>query len=40
VRALGDVIAFCPPLVISDAEIRAITGRFGEALDAAAAKLS
>jgi 4-aminobutyrate--pyruvate transaminase len=40
VRALGDVIAFCPPLVISDAEIKAITARFGEALDAAAAKLS
>lgn len=39
VRALGDTIAFCPPLIISDAEIKAVTARFGEALDAAAAKL-
>ncbi len=39
VRALGDVIAFCPPLIISDAEIKSVTARFGEALDAAAARL-
>lgn len=39
VRALGDTIAFCPPLIISDAEIKAVTAGFGEALDAAAAKL-
>ena len=39
VRALGDVVAFCPPLIISDEEIKAVTARFGEALDAAAAKL-
>lgn len=39
VRALGDTIAFCPPLVISGTELRAVVDRFGEALDAAAAKL-
>ncbi|HNR76009.1 MAG TPA: aminotransferase [Parvularculaceae bacterium] len=39
VRALGDTIAFCPPLIISDKELRAVVDRFGEALDAAAKKL-
>ncbi len=39
VRALGDTIAFCPPLVITDVELRAVVDRFGEALDAAASKL-
>jgi 4-aminobutyrate--pyruvate transaminase len=39
VRALGDTVAFCPPLIIPDTELRAVVDRFGEALDAAAAKL-
>lgn len=39
VRALGDSIAFCPPLVIPESELRDVVDRFGEALDAAAAKL-
>ncbi len=39
VRALGDTVAFCPPLMIPDTELRAVVDRFGEALDAAAAKL-
>jgi len=39
VRALGDTIAFCPPLVISDKEMRAVVDRFGEALDAAEKRL-
>ncbi len=39
VRALGDTIAFCPPLIISDDELRTVVVRFGEALDAAQAKL-
>lgn len=39
VRALGDTIAFCPPLIIPDTELRDVVERFGEALDAAAAKL-
>jgi 4-aminobutyrate--pyruvate transaminase len=39
VRALGDTVAFCPPLIITDAELRTVVDRFGEALDAAAAKL-
>lgn len=39
VRALGDVIAFCPPLIISDNELKTVAARFGEALDAAAARL-
>ena len=39
VRALGDVIAFCPPLIITEDEMKIVTARFGEALDVAAAKL-
>ena len=39
VRALGDTVAFCPPLIIPDAELRAVVERFGDALDAAAAQL-
>ncbi len=39
VRALGDTIAFCPPLVIGEDELRAVVARFGEALDAALKKL-
>ena len=32
IRAIGDVIAFCPPLVISPADIDQIFDRFGRAL--------
>ena len=32
-RALGDAVAFCPPLVISEAEIDEILDAFGRALD-------
>ena len=39
VRALGDTIAFCPPLIISDRELSAVVERFGGALDAAAKRL-
>ncbi|OFX06143.1 MAG: aminotransferase [Alphaproteobacteria bacterium RIFCSPHIGHO2_12_FULL_63_12] len=39
VRALGDTVAFCPPLIIPDAELRAVVERFGDALDAAAKQL-
>jgi len=35
VRAIGDRIAFTPPLIISDAELREMCARFGRALDAA-----
>jgi len=33
VRAMGDVIAFCPPLIIQDDEIDMMFERFGRALD-------
>ena len=33
VRAIGDTIAFCPPLIISDAELQALLQRFARALD-------
>ena len=36
VRALGDSIAFSPPLIVKEAEIDAILDRFGEALRATA----
>ena len=36
----GDIIAFCPPLIISEAEIDELWSRFGAALDDAAAKLA
>lgn len=39
VRALGDTVAFCPPLVITDVELRAVVDRFGDSLDAATVKL-
>ncbi len=40
VRAIaGDIIAFSPPLIISETEIDEMLGRFGSALDATAAKL-
>jgi 4-aminobutyrate--pyruvate transaminase len=34
----GDIIALCPPLIVTEAEIDEIWKRFGAALDAAAAK--
>ena len=33
VRAIGDVIAFSPPLVISAAELELLVARFARALD-------
>lgn len=33
VRAIGDTIAFCPPLIISDGEIQELLRRFSRALD-------
>ncbi len=33
VRAIGDVIAFCPPLIVSDDEVGEIFERFGRSLD-------
>jgi len=33
VRAMGDVMAFCPPLIISDDEVGEIFDRFGRSLD-------
>ena len=38
-RAMGDALAFCPPLVISDAEIDMVLETTGKALDAAARDL-
>jgi len=35
VRAIGDRIAFTPPLIITEAEIGEMCRRFGEGLDAA-----
>ncbi|MFQ5764480.1 MAG: aminotransferase class III-fold pyridoxal phosphate-dependent enzyme, partial [Rhodospirillales bacterium] len=35
IRAMIDTIAFCPPLIISEAEIDDMLDRFGRALDAA-----
>ncbi len=37
IRAIGDVVAFCPPLVITAAEIDAMFDRFGRALARASA---
>lgn len=34
VRALGDTIAFCPPLIVSPSNVEEIVSRFGEALEA------
>ena len=33
VRAIGDVLAFCPPLIVSDDEVGEIFDRFGRSLD-------
>jgi len=35
VRALGDTIAFCPPLIITEAEIRELFARYAAAFEAA-----
>jgi 4-aminobutyrate---pyruvate transaminase len=35
VRAIGDTIAFCPPLIITEAEIDEMLERFGKSLDEA-----
>ena len=32
VRALGDTIAFSPPLIIEESEVDIVLDRFGEAL--------
>jgi 4-aminobutyrate---pyruvate transaminase len=41
VRPLGgDILAFCPPLVVSEAEIDEIWSRFGAALDEASIQLA
>ncbi len=39
IRAIGDRIAFTPPLIITEAEIGAMCQRFGRALDLAAERL-
>jgi 4-aminobutyrate--pyruvate transaminase len=39
IRAIGDIIAFCPPLIISEGEIVELTNRFAAALDETAAEL-
>ena len=33
IRASGDTIAFCPPLIINEAEIDMMLERFSQALD-------
>ncbi|MDB5405065.1 MAG: aspartate aminotransferase family protein, partial [Rhodopila sp.] len=40
VRAIGDRIAFTPPLIITEAEIDDMCGRFGRGLDAVAASIN
>ena len=39
VRAIGDTIAFCPPLIISETEIEEMLARFRRALDDTASEL-
>ena len=38
-RAIGDTLALCPPLIISDDEIDQVFDRLGAALDRTAAEL-
>lgn len=38
-RNMGDALAFCPPLIISDAEIDTLLGRLEQALDSVAAEV-
>jgi 4-aminobutyrate--pyruvate transaminase len=33
VRAIGDTIAFCPPMIIEAAQIKEMIARFSRALD-------
>ncbi|EWY39385.1 aminotransferase [Skermanella stibiiresistens SB22] len=40
VRAMGDTIGFCPPLVITAAELDDLVDRFGKALDATLAMVT
>ena len=39
IRALGDTLGICPPLIVSDAEIDQLFDRLGTALDRTAAEL-
>ena len=39
-RALGDTVAFCPPLIITSDEIDEMLRRFGKALDETASAVS
>jgi 4-aminobutyrate--pyruvate transaminase len=39
VRNIGDSIAFCPPLVITDAQVDELFTKFGRALDEAFTRL-
>lgn len=39
IRAIGDTIAFCPPLIATEADIEEIVARFDEALSKTAAEL-
>jgi 4-aminobutyrate--pyruvate transaminase len=32
-RAIGDAVAFCPPLIINEAQVEDMFGRFSKALD-------
>jgi 4-aminobutyrate--pyruvate transaminase len=40
IRAIGDTIAICPPLVITEAEIGLLVDRLSQAIEMAAAELS
>lgn len=40
IRAIGDTIAFCPPLIVTESDIAEIASRFGRALEATAAELA
>jgi 4-aminobutyrate--pyruvate transaminase len=40
IRAMGDSIAFCPPLIITAPEIDDLLARFGRALDEATAAIA
>lgn len=39
IRAIGDTIAFCPPLIVTEDEIAQIASRFGRALESTQAEL-
>ena len=40
VRAIGDTIAFCPPLIITEEQVGDMVARFGRALDDTASWLA